>query len=68
VLRFFVLGGLVVLGIHDVVQKRHSILRSDPVLGHLRFLLEGIRPELLAQPPATWRLDWAVADPDAFRP
>ena len=43
------LGGLVVLllvGVHDVVQRKHSILRNYPVLGHMRFLLEDIRPEL----------------------
>jgi glutamate synthase domain-containing protein 2 len=73
-LRFFILGALVVLGalttlaaaiggpgwwvllavvvvlvavgIHDVTQRKHSILRNYPVIGHLRFLLEGIRPEL----------------------
>ena len=73
-LRFFVLGVLVVLGAlttlaatlgdpgwwallvvlvllllvaaHDLLQKKHSILRNYPVLGHMRFLLEGIRPEL----------------------
>ena len=38
--------GLLVLAVYDVVQKRHSILRNYPVLGHMRFLLEGIRPEL----------------------
>jgi len=38
--------GLVGLGVHDVVQQRHSVLRNSPVLGHLRFLLEDIRPEL----------------------
>jgi glutamate synthase domain-containing protein 2 len=37
---------LVGVGIRDLVQKKHSILRNYPVLGHLRFLLEGIRPEL----------------------
>jgi glutamate synthase domain-containing protein 2 len=37
---------LVGVGIRDLVQKQHSILRNYPVLGHLRFLLEGIRPEL----------------------
>lgn len=37
---------LLVVGIHDVVQKKHSILRNYPVLGHMRYLLEGIRPEL----------------------
>ncbi|WP_035794911.1 FMN-binding glutamate synthase family protein [Kitasatospora mediocidica] len=30
----------------DLLQRRHSILRNYPVLGHLRFALEGIRPEL----------------------
>lgn len=73
-LRFFVFGGIVVLGalatlagavghdgwwlllavlvallgvgVYDVVQRKHSVLRNYPVLGHLRFLLEGIRPEL----------------------
>jgi glutamate synthase domain-containing protein 2 len=34
------------LGVRDLLQRSHSILRSFPVLGHLRFLLEYIRPEL----------------------
>jgi glutamate synthase domain-containing protein 2 len=37
---------LVVVGVYDLVQKKHSILRNYPILGHMRFLLEGIRPEL----------------------
>src|SRR4051794_17142426 len=37
---------LVCVGVYDLVQKRHSILRNYPVLGHMRFLLESIRPEL----------------------
>jgi glutamate synthase domain-containing protein 2 len=37
---------LLVVGIYDVTQKKHSILRNYPVLGHLRFLMESIRPEL----------------------
>ncbi|QYJ05438.1 FMN-binding glutamate synthase family protein [Nocardioides panacisoli] len=41
-----VTGALLVLGIYDVVQTRHSILRNYPILGHVRYLLEGIRPEL----------------------
>lgn len=36
---------LAVVAIHDVFQRRHSVLRNYPVLGHLRYLLEGIRPE-----------------------
>jgi len=34
------------LGTYDLLQKRHSILRNYPVLGHIRFMLESIRPEL----------------------
>src|SRR6195952_2210612 len=47
---WWVLAGIGVLlllvAVHDLVQKKHSILRNFPVLGHLRFLLEAIRPEL----------------------
>ena len=34
------------VGIYDVIQRRHSILRNYPVIGHMRFLFEGIRPEI----------------------
>ncbi len=37
---------LVGLGLRDVRQTRHSVLRNYPVIGHLRFLLEYIRPEM----------------------
>jgi len=39
-------GGLIVVGLHDVQQKHHAILRNYPIIGHLRFLLEFIRPEI----------------------
>ncbi|WP_427017452.1 FMN-binding glutamate synthase family protein [Pseudarthrobacter sp. P1] len=39
-------GLLLVVAIADVTQKRHSILRNYPVIGHMRFALEYIRPEL----------------------
>ncbi|MFG2661890.1 FMN-binding glutamate synthase family protein [Streptomyces sp. NPDC048425] len=32
--------------VYDLVQRRHSVLRNYPVLGHLRFLMETLRPEL----------------------
>ncbi|MFW0787781.1 FMN-binding glutamate synthase family protein [Gordonia sp. CPCC 206044] len=35
-----------VVGIYDLVQRRHSVLRNYPVIGHMRFMLEAIRPEL----------------------
>lgn len=37
---------IALVGSFDLVQKRHSILRNFPVLGHFRFLLEFIRPEI----------------------
>ncbi|GAA1249514.1 FMN-binding glutamate synthase family protein [Kitasatospora nipponensis] len=37
---------LAVLAVVDLLQVRHSVLRNYPVLGHLRFAMEGIRPEL----------------------
>ncbi|MFD7921408.1 FMN-binding glutamate synthase family protein [Streptomyces sp. NPDC059740] len=39
-------GATAALAVFDLVQKRHSVLRNYPVLGHLRFALEGLRPEL----------------------
>ena len=37
---------LALLGTWDIVQTRHSILRNFPILGHIRFLMESIRPEI----------------------
>ena len=37
---------LAVTGVRDVRQTRHSILRNYPVIGHLRFFFEYIRPEM----------------------
>ncbi|GAA0204642.1 hypothetical protein [Glutamicibacter creatinolyticus] len=34
------------VGIHDLLQTRHAILRNYPILGHFRFFFEFIRPEL----------------------
>jgi glutamate synthase domain-containing protein 2 len=31
---------------HDLLQRRHALLRNFPVLGHARYLLEAIGPEL----------------------
>ena len=41
-----IFGPLILLGLYDITQKSHSILRNFPVLGHIRFLLEEIRPEI----------------------
>ncbi|WMY78426.1 FMN-binding glutamate synthase family protein [Citricoccus sp. I39-566] len=37
---------LVALAIWDTTQRKHSILRNFPVVGHMRYLLESIRPEI----------------------
>jgi glutamate synthase domain-containing protein 2 len=39
-------GALAGLGLRDARQTRRAVLRNYPVIGHLRFLLEYIRPEL----------------------
>ena len=38
--------GLVGTGVYDLRQTKRSILRNYPVIGHLRFMLEFIRPEM----------------------
>ncbi len=40
------LFGLTLLGVRDTRQVKHSVLRNYPVIGHLRFLFEFIRPEM----------------------
>ena len=37
---------LTIVGVYDVLQTKRSILRSYPVIGHFRFMLEHIRPEI----------------------
>ena len=34
------------IGIHDVIQTRHAVLRNYPLMAHIRFILEEIRPEI----------------------
>lgn len=43
---FVVLAPIVMLGIYDMFQTKHSIRRLYPVLGRFRYLLESIRPEI----------------------
>ncbi len=37
---------LLIIFLHDVFQKKHAILRNFPIVGHLRFLIEAIGPEI----------------------
>lgn len=41
-----VFGAFAALGLRDITQTQHAILRNYPIAAHLRFLLENIRPEL----------------------
>ena len=41
-----VFAALTLLGIRDLTQKNHAVLRNYPILAHIRFLLEEIRPEM----------------------
>ena len=41
-----IFGGLTLLGIRDLTQKSHAVLRNYPISAHMRFLLEEIRPEM----------------------
>ena len=34
------------VGIYDLLQRNHAILRNFPIIGHLRYLLEMVGPEL----------------------
>jgi glutamate synthase domain-containing protein 2 len=41
-----VVAALVLLAVHDLLQRRHALLRAYPVLGRMRYMLEKIGPEL----------------------
>ena len=45
-LSFVLFAGLTALGVADLRQTKKSVLRNYPVIGHFRFLLEYIRPEI----------------------
>ena len=46
-LAIFLLGaGFTLIGLHDLFQTRHAVLRNYPIAAHLRFILESIRPEM----------------------
>src|SRR4051812_20650613 len=45
-LPVIIFGALTLLGIPDLTQKSHAVLRNYPISAHIRFLLEEIRPEL----------------------
>ena len=40
------LGALAAVVIYDLVQRKHAILRNFPIIGHFRYVLESVGPEL----------------------
>jgi glutamate synthase domain-containing protein 2 len=54
-----VVAFLAIVAVYDLVQRKHAILRNFPVVGHLRYLLEAIGPELR---------QYIVTDNDSDRP
>ncbi|EGK09233.1 FMN-binding glutamate synthase family protein [Psychrobacter sanguinis] len=41
-----VAGILVLVGIYDLMQSKHSVLYNYPIAGHIRYFLESYRPEI----------------------
>jgi glutamate synthase domain-containing protein 2 len=54
-----VVAFLAIVAVYDLAQRKHAILRNFPIVGHLRYLLEGIGPELR---------QYIVTDNDSDRP
>ncbi|WP_109471540.1 FMN-binding glutamate synthase family protein [Ornithinimicrobium cavernae] len=52
-------AGLAAVATHDLLQRKHAILRTFPVLGRARYLLEKVGPELR---------QYIVTDNDEERP
>src|SRR5262247_3377376 len=42
IIALVLIGGLIILIIHDVTQKKHTVLRNFPVVGRLRFFFEDL--------------------------
>lgn len=40
------LGPLILLGVSDALQRKHTILNNFPIIGHARYLFEMLRPEI----------------------
>ena len=47
-LSVLIIVGLALAGVavYDLTQRKHAILRNFPIIGHVRYLLESVGPEL----------------------
>ena len=41
-----VVGPLIILGMHDIFQKKHALLRLYPIVGHGRYISDWLRPKI----------------------
>ena len=57
-------GPLLALGVYDLLQTRHTLWRNYPVISHMRWLFEGIRPEIRQY---LSRAGWRVSDGASVR-
>src|SRR5262245_286816 len=58
-LAVIVAVALAAVAAHDMLQRRHAILRNFPIVGHFRYWLEAVGPELR---------QYIVTDNDEERP
>ncbi len=45
-LLFLIVGPIFILGLYDLFQTKKAVIRNFPVIGHLRYFFEMIRPEI----------------------
>ncbi|WP_129713964.1 FMN-binding glutamate synthase family protein [Pedobacter sp. SYP-B3415] len=43
---FIFIGPIVLLGIYDLYQPKHSIVRNFPIVGRMRYFMEDLRPKV----------------------
>ena len=41
-----IIGLLILVFLHDIIQRKHTIIHNFPIVGHIRYLFESIGPEL----------------------
>ncbi len=44
---FILLGPLILMGVFDIFQTKHTLRRNFPVIGRMRYVLEAVRPEIM---------------------
>ena len=44
---FIIIVPLILMGVYDVFQTKHTIRRNFPIIGRFRYTLEEIRPEIM---------------------